>query len=192
MRSPRTTSGPSTATSRARIRTGCSSRPTRPPEGGTNNFPAAALPGYPAAMAGGESIWHMNRRKPRFLLVLSLVLLGSCARLVPPPTPPVPQPSPPPAPQPPLTPVPQPPPPPPPPANALAAGIAAGPELPPLAPEQAERAWAAFRLSCPALTRRNDASGLTRAEDWLPACRAEQPASFSDWFAASFELVRVG
>lgn len=86
---------------------------------------------------------------------------------------------------------------PPPPANALAAGVAPGPALAdlPLSPEGAARALAAFRLSCRALVRRADTSGLTRPEDWRPACEAA--ASWSDadapaFFSRYFETVRVG
>src|SRR3954465_11979056 len=65
-------------------------------------------------------------------------------------------------------PVPTPPPPPPPPANAVTLGVTAGPALPLLEPPRAELVWSAFHASCPALLRRQDASGLTRGEDWRP------------------------
>ena len=101
----------------------------------------------------------------------------------PPPTPPVPQPT-----------QPVPPPPPPPPANARAAGVALAAPAP-LAAAQAERALAAFRLSCPVLIRRKDQSGLTVASDWQTLCAeattlplTAAPAFFRD----RFEWVRVG
>ncbi|MDB5692229.1 MAG: hypothetical protein JWO81_1292 [Alphaproteobacteria bacterium] len=81
---------------------------------------------------------------------------------------------------------------PPPPANAVALGVVPGPALPALDPIGAERAWSAFRTSCPALTRRQDSSGLTRPEDWRPLCDAARPADPAAWFADNFELVRVG
>jgi membrane-bound lytic murein transglycosylase A len=82
--------------------------------------------------------------------------------------------------------------------------VIAGPDLVTLDPTIAVRAMRAFRLSCPALTRREDASGLTRPEDWRPACAAlddppgmivvghldgEQAVVF---FQDRFELVQVG
>jgi membrane-bound lytic murein transglycosylase A len=95
------------------------------------------------------------------------------------------------------TPAPQPPPPP---ANAIAAGVTAGPALTTPDADQAIRAAAAFKLSCPALTRREDASGLTRPEDWRPACDAVDALGAddsdgqraADFFRQFFELVQVG
>lgn len=81
------------------------------------------------------------------------------------------------------------------PVNARALGVAAGPELPTLAPEQAQRALAAFRISCPSLIRREDASGLTRGEDWAAACGAATGWPDTDaagFFRAHFEAIRVG
>ena len=58
----------------------------------------------------------------------------------------------------------------------------------------ARAALAAFVTSCPRLTRRTDASGLTRPEDWAPACAAasgwpgEDAAGF---FARYFETATV-
>ena len=59
----------------------------------------------------------------------------------------------------------------------------------------AARALAAFRISCPDVTRREDVSGLTRPADWAAACAAaatwpaaEAPA----FFTAHFEPVVVG
>lgn len=84
-----------------------------------------------------------------------------------------------------------------PPATALAAGISAAAALDPahLAPSAAARALAAFRTSCPVLLRRDDASGLTRAEDWASACEAARdwPAAQAPaFFARHFEMVEVG
>jgi membrane-bound lytic murein transglycosylase A len=135
-----------------------------------------------------ESLRIVARWKPAGLLLLALA--GCAPRLIPPERPepparpPVVQPRP--TPAPPSLPVP------PPPANAVALGVSAGPALPPLGPEAAERAWSAFRISCPALTRRQDASGLTRPEDWRPLCESEHPADLQLWLADNFELVQVG
>ena len=83
------------------------------------------------------------------------------------------------------------------PATALLAGVAAGPDIAGLGLEQASAAaaLASFRESCPKLTTRTDASGLTRPADWAPACAAA--AKWPDEAAASFfptylEPVRVG
>jgi membrane-bound lytic murein transglycosylase A len=80
------------------------------------------------------------------------------------------------------------------PPTAAALGISAGPALPALDEAAARRALEAFRVSCPALLKRADASGLTRPEDWQPACAAASagPASAADFFAEHFESVQVG
>jgi len=53
-----------------------------------------------------------------------------------------------------------------------------------LAAEQAARALSAFRASCPAVTARVDASGLTQASDWQGVCA--QAASLDPNFAPGF------
>jgi membrane-bound lytic murein transglycosylase A len=140
-------------------------------------------------------------RAPLFALMLVLALAG-CARTIPPPrtAPPVPVPQPAPQPQPEPRPVPQPVPVPAPAPpvgeNALEAGVRAGPSRLALDPEQAARAYAAFRISCPALLRRRDVSGLTRPEDWGAACDqilvSPTPQAMVDFFERAFELVQVG
>ena len=62
-------------------------------------------------------------------------------------------------------------------------------EMARIAPESASRALAAFRMSCPALLRREDLSGLTIASDWQAACdaaltanAADAPSFFRQWF----------
>ncbi len=93
--------------------------------------------------------------------------------------------------------------PPPPPATApvtaIEAGVRSGPGLPVLDPAAATRALQAFRISCPSLLTRQDASGLTRAEDWRTACadalavvteRSSQPDIL--FFQRHFETVQVG
>ena len=89
------------------------------------------------------------------------------------------------------------PPPPPAPANARAAGVVAATPVAtlPIAQDQAERALAAFRISCPALVKRVDASGLTQGADWQPACAAAPTWQTSDapgFFRRYFESVQVG
>jgi membrane-bound lytic murein transglycosylase A len=106
-----------------------------------------------------------------------MLLLGSCGQLIPPgqtnPTPP------------------------PAPANALLAGVAAGPSIASygLAQLKASAALASFRQSCPQLVRRQDSSGLTRPEDWQAACAAAASWPMSDavrFFDTYFETARVG
>jgi membrane-bound lytic murein transglycosylase A len=75
--------------------------------------------------------------------------------------------------------------------------VSAGPDIGSLGIGQsaARSALAAFRLSCPGLLRRTDASGLTRFEDWVPVCTAAQGTSDSDavaFFTRNFEVVVVG
>ena len=83
------------------------------------------------------------------------------------------------------------------PASRAAAGLTAGPPIDslPISPDQATRALAAFRLSCPALVRRTDGSGLTRGPDWQPACSAAVSTperAARDFFVRWFESVQVG
>jgi membrane-bound lytic murein transglycosylase A len=81
------------------------------------------------------------------------------------------------------------------PPTAALLGISAGPALPAIGEAEAARALAAFRISCPALVKRTDASGLTQPSDWQAACAAAtlaQPASAAGFFAEHFELVQVG
>lgn len=114
----------------------------------------------------------------------SLALLAACGRIIPPAAPPPTPPSAVVAPAPSL-------------ANAVQAGVSAGPAIASLGldPARAALALASFRQSCPRLLGRSDASGLTRAEDWRPACAAApgwNPAEAPRFFATWFEAVRVG
>jgi membrane-bound lytic murein transglycosylase A len=82
-------------------------------------------------------------------------------------------------------------------ANAVSAGVVAGPPIYslPIDDVAAARSLAAFRLSCPALLRRTDTSDLTRPADWQPACdaaRVADPASARAFFTQWFESVQVG
>lgn len=81
--------------------------------------------------------------------------------------------------------------------TAATAGIAAGPAISSLPFDEAAaaRALAAFRLSCPSVTRRTDQSGLTQPADWSAACTAA--ASVSEgraraFFAEHFRSVQIG
>jgi len=80
-------------------------------------------------------------------------------------------------------------------ATALKAGFVAGPPVSslPITDAQATRALAAFRLSCPTLQRRADASGLTRGTDWQPACAAAAETGYArGFFGQWFETVQIG
>ncbi|WOF45530.1 murein transglycosylase A [Sphingopyxis indica] len=136
-----------------------------------------------------------------------LPLLSACASLIPPAEAPAARPAPAPRPLPspgPAQPVPATPNPPlaasPAPESAttaVEAGVVRGPEYNELgvAPEQATAALKAFRLSCPALLRRTDASGLTQGGEWAESCAAA--ASWPDrdagnFFSRYFGTVQVG
>jgi membrane-bound lytic murein transglycosylase A len=80
------------------------------------------------------------------------------------------------------------------PPNGLAAGVAlAAPKV--LAPAEAVRALATFRISCSAVTRRDDRSLLTRPDDWRRVCAeaaALAPEHAPGFFYHRFDWVRVG
>lgn len=86
---------------------------------------------------------------------------------------------------------------PPPPQNALVLGVRPGPSIASLGFTAADAAGAlaSFRESCPRVTSRTDASGLTRPDDWRSACTAAanwgagSPVLF---FESYFETARVG
>jgi membrane-bound lytic murein transglycosylase A len=128
-------------------------------------------------------------RSLRGLALASLALLSACA--VRPVEPPQPPPGPPPV-EAPVQPVPAPVPPAP--TSALAAGVAlAAPAI--LDEADAAQALAAFRISCPSVTRRADPSGLTVPADWVGVCsRAAQvrPGYAAAFFHSEFDWVRVG
>ena len=74
-------------------------------------------------------------------------------------------------------------------------GFVAGPDIASLAitTEAAARARGAFRLSCPALLRRSDSSGLTRGDDWAEACRAAGVEGDAlAFFREHFEAIQIG
>ncbi|WP_157220579.1 murein transglycosylase A [Flavisphingomonas formosensis] len=82
-------------------------------------------------------------------------------------------------------------------ANARGAGVQPGPAVAslPITADGARAALGAFRLSCPALVKRTDGSGLTIPSDWAPACNAAVSWPDSDarsFFARYFETAVVG
>jgi membrane-bound lytic murein transglycosylase A len=88
-------------------------------------------------------------------------------------------------------------PPPPSPANALTAGLRAGPPVASLGLRAADAlsALASFRESCPKLLARTDASGLTTGSQWEPACTAARGWGQGDaaaFFERYFETAQVG
>tara|TARA_R110000782_G_scaffold117364_3_gene207662 strand:- start:87721 stop:88959 length:1239 start_codon:yes stop_codon:yes gene_type:complete len=81
--------------------------------------------------------------------------------------------------------------------NALGAGLTQGPPVAEIVRQNdhIRAALQAFRLSCPALVRRTDASGLTSGGDWAQACAAASSwpeAMAAEFFARYFEAVQVG
>ena len=122
----------------------------------------------------------------RLAAVLSIALLAGCGRIIPEPRTPPPVVAPPPKvtlPQPAFT-------------SAVLLGLSAGPALASLNPaaDDAAGALVSFRESCGRLTSRTDTSGLTRPEDWKPACAAAAgwQGSATQFFATWLEPVRVG
>ena len=80
------------------------------------------------------------------------------------------------------------------PTTAAALGAVAEPSRP-LDSAAAERALAAFRLSCPVLVKRSDSSGLTQPVDWQPLCAEAAtlaPGSAASFFQTRFAWLRVG
>lgn len=81
--------------------------------------------------------------------------------------------------------------------NARSLGVIGVPAFkkPPYDSVSARRALKAFRLSCPSLVKRTDRSGLTRGDDWKPACTAATgwPDDDADkFFVENFEMAQVG
>jgi len=65
----------------------------------------------------------------------------------------------------------------------------------PITQDDARAALIAFRLTCPAITKRQDASGLTRPEDWRAPCAAAAGWPDTDavrFFTEQLEAVQVG
>lgn len=125
----------------------------------------------------------------RALALASLVFLAACASRpiapaeIPPPVTSAPAPTP--VPVPPPTPIGR---------NAVETGIKLeNPRV--LGQEEATRALAAFRLSCPVVMTRTDASGLTVGSDWQAVCAQAaslDPSFAPGFFYYGFDWVRVG
>ena len=125
-------------------------------------------------------------RWQKLAAVALLSLLSACVGIIPdtggPPTPaPAPVPSP-------TTPLPE---------SAIALGTVLGHEVASLdlRQEDAAAALLSFHESCPRVTVRTDASGLTRPEDWREACTAFATWPYSRakaFFETYFEALRVG
>ena len=82
-------------------------------------------------------------------------------------------------------------------ANAVLAGVALGPTFAALSVSDADArgALASFIESCPRLLSREDASGLTRPDDWRGACdaaRGWQPGRARAFFAEQLTPVQIG
>jgi membrane-bound lytic murein transglycosylase A len=82
------------------------------------------------------------------------------------------------------------------PLTARAAGVVAGPDIAtlPIDAAAAERALAAFGVSCPALLRRADRSGLSVSADWQPVCDAAKAVPGVQalaFFQTRFETLQV-
>jgi len=115
-----------------------------------------------------------------WLVLAAMALLAGCVRIVPGATPPRASVTPPPV-----------------AATAALAGLAPGPLVESLGIGSGDAAGAltSFIESCPKLMARKDASGLTVAEDWRPACDAARGWPTGDarrFFTSYFETVRVG
>jgi membrane-bound lytic murein transglycosylase A len=80
---------------------------------------------------------------------------------------------------------------------ARLAGVRPGADIAslPISADNARSALAAYRLSCPALLRRADASGLTRGADWAEACAAApgwRDGDARSFFDRYFETAIIG
>jgi membrane-bound lytic murein transglycosylase A len=127
----------------------------------------------------------------RAFALASLTLLAACAtRPIASPS----APSQPTAPAPSQAPVPAPPAPPPVGRTAVETGVRLdSPRV--LAQDEASRALAAFRTSCPALNARKDTSGLTQSGDWRALCTQAStldPSFAPGFFYYGFDWVKVG
>lgn len=82
-------------------------------------------------------------------------------------------------------------------ATALTTGFAAGPAVTTLGlgTDDARTALTSFRGSCSRLTARADVSGLTKPDDWKPACAAASrwpESEAAQFFATWFETAKIG
>lgn len=81
--------------------------------------------------------------------------------------------------------------------TAVTAGVRPGPSISGLGltADGARAALAAFRISCPSLVKRTDASGLTVQQDWAAPCAAATgwpDADAANFFTTQFETATVG
>ncbi|SMQ69541.1 membrane-bound lytic murein transglycosylase A [Altererythrobacter xiamenensis] len=125
----------------------------------------------------------LSRGLARGVALGSLLLLSACVRLVPEGTPPRTA-----LPATPEAPVVE---------SASFAGVTPGPGIGALGISalDAGNALSSFRESCPQLTKRTDASGLTSSADWQPACEAAlrwPVGRATEFFQGYFETARVG
>src|SRR5206468_2768476 len=78
--------------------------------------------------------------------------------------------------------------------NAITTGVTLErPQV--LGADDATKALTAFRISCPVVTARNDASGLTVGSDWQGVCAQAaslDPSFAPGFFYYGFDWVRVG
>ncbi|WP_370031782.1 murein transglycosylase A [Qipengyuania mesophila] len=116
----------------------------------------------------------------KLLVIAATLALGACVRMVPDTAPVQPTPLPPGT-----------------VSSAAFAKIARGAKIESLgiASDDAGTALVSFLESCPAILKREDASGLTFAEDWRPACEAAASWPLSDarrFFTSYFETARIG
>lgn len=119
--------------------------------------------------------FRKSRSIRQLVAIWSLVSLASCVSVIPPGKPPALPPA----------------------ETAVALGVRAGPSLSGLTLSESDAAAAltSFRASCPRVTSRADASGLTRPDDWRQACTAAAnwgAGSAVMFFASYFEAARVG
>lgn len=81
--------------------------------------------------------------------------------------------------------------------TAVLSGVTAGPSISSLglSAEAARAALAAFRISCPSVQKRSDASGLTQVTDWQISCAAAinwSDAQALSFFETHFDTVQIG
>ena len=82
-------------------------------------------------------------------------------------------------------------------ANARGVAVERGPELASfgMTADSAARALRAFRISCPSVVVREDASGLTAPNDWVEPCNAASrwnEGRAAEFFAEHFRAVEIG
>ncbi len=81
--------------------------------------------------------------------------------------------------------------------SARLLGLRSGPSLSSfgLADVYFTRALTAFKISCPVLVKRKDATGLTEGQDWAAVCQEAanlDPRNARSFFESQFDLVQIG